>query len=227
MQLHRVRHLSVAAFASVALMVVVGAVPADAWRKAPTRPPAPTVAPTPTSVNWFLIRPDLAQGIVRPNSQFVEHQLLSGPGVVTPAPIVRGTRGVVSLLGLQPASTYTLRVRNSAAGVAPSAWTTFSLTTAATFASRPNPPKNLRIQQATATRLTVAWDGPDSEFYSYEAFIGSSPLDLGGGYNLETQTRSIPRPAPGTTSTFSVAARDSQLNLSLPATLEVSSTSAP
>lgn len=218
-----IRQMAIAAVIAAATLVPASA--ADAAKRAPapkpTPTPTPTIAPAPTSVNWYLIRPDLAEGLSRPATQYVEHQVIAGPGITTPGPIVRGLSGGLYVRGLQAGSTYSVRVRNIAVGASPSAWTTFSLTTTTQFAERPPAPQNLRETARTATTVTVAWDAPDAAFYSYEAFAGSTPLLLDFAYAIELRERTFARPPVGTSVSVSVAARDVNQNLSLPATLQV------
>lgn len=211
------------AFAGVTSLTV--ATPAGAAVRTKARPkpqPTPTVAPTPTSVILTSVRPDLVYGLVRPAADYLEYQLLSGPGVGSNAPIERGVAASFFLENLQAASTYTYRIRNIGVGVAPSAWTTFTVTTAATFASRPPAPMNLRVLSRTATTVTVTWDAPGAGSFQYRAFVDETPLLLPvGPYSYETRQRTFPVPAPGVSVTVTVTARDSMQNLSLPATLVV------
>lgn len=210
------------AFAGVTSLTL--AAPAGAAIRIKPKPqPKPTVAPTPTSVILTSVRPDLVYGLVRPAADYLDYQLLSGPGVGSNAPIQRGVAASFFLENLQAASTYTYRIRNIGVGVAPSAWTTFTVTTAATFASRPPAPKHLRVLSRTATTVTVSWDAPSSGSFQYQAFVDQTPLLLASGpYVFETRERTFAVPAPGASVTVTVTARDSMQNLSLPATLVVS-----
>jgi hypothetical protein len=112
-----------------------------------------------------------------------------------------------------------------------SSWSSVFFRTPAQFETRPAPPANLRITQQTATQVTLVWDAPSGSqttpFY-YELFLNNQRTPIfqcGGAYVVCTEadfrTVTISRPTPGTTLTFGVTARDSDLNRSELASITV------
>ena len=193
-----------------------------------TPTPAPGTIPAPSNISVVLLRPDQFQAQVFPYpvNRYVQAQLISGPNTAG-MPIVNTIGGFVIFDSLVADSDYVFQVRNYQVGNPPltSAWVPFSFHTAATFATRPNPPQNLRVTQRTDTTVTVMWDAAPNTTYYYS--INSGPLT--SSYKdcapycsgTDPETKVLARPAPGTSVQFSVIARDTAQNSSLPTTLVV------
>ncbi len=195
-------------------------------------------------VNVTQIRPDVAEltitNILSTVGTRQEYQVISGPNAAgSPTSLTIGGVihvGLRNVLGqypiqLLPNSDYVVRVRNINTSVDFSDWVNVSFRTAATFSTRPSAPPNLRITQQTATQVTLMWDAPagvpplDYPF-TYELFLNGvrTPIfQCGGTYvyctEADFRTVTINRPNAGTTLTFGVTARDSNLNRSEPSTI--------
>ncbi len=207
-------------------------------RKKPTAPivtdslTAPIVAVT-------QIRPDVAELTITNIQSTIgtrqEYQVINGPNAAgSPASITIGNVirvGLRNTLGqypiqLLPNSDYVVRVRNIKTSAEFSNWVNVSLRTADNFSTRPSAPPNLRITQQTATQVTLMWDAPDGVQqldypFTYELFLNgvrTSIFQCGGPYvqctEADFRTVTINRPNAGTTLTFGVTARDSNLNRS-------------
>ena len=187
------------------------------------------------------VRPDAAEltitNVLSTVGTRQEYQVISGPNAAgSPSSLtistvlVVGTRNVLGAYPIQllPNSDYVVRVRNIKTSADFSDWVNVSFRTTAQFDARPSTPSNLRITQQTATQVTLLWDAPSSGAapFAYELFLNGVRTALpqcGGAYvtcsEADFRTVTINRPAPGTTLTFGVAARDANLDLSLPAEL--------
>ena len=178
----------------------------------------------PTAFNPYVIRPDVVHGLLSPRFSSNETQLLTGPNAAG-RPVVRGVGNNVVFADLVPSSTYTFRARNVQPGRTPSRWVTHTFTTAANFTARPSAPTNLRLTSSTADQIRVTWDAPTSAGpFQYEPRVNGARVSLACVTyctDLDTRTAVFARPAAGTTVTFTVAARDVNFNLSLPASLTV------
>lgn len=178
----------------------------------------------PTTFTAYAVRPDVAYGLLSPSSTYNQTQLLSGPNSAG-RPIVLNISGNVGFADLVPNSTYTFQARNVKPGSTSSAWVIHTFTTPASFTARPAAPVNLRISATTATTVSVSWDAPAGlSNLSYEPRVNGTRVSTDCSIyctDLERRTATFTKPAPGTTATFTVAARDTNFNLSLPATLLV------
>lgn len=178
----------------------------------------------PTSFTAYAVRPDVAYGLLSPSSTYNQTQLLSGPNSAG-RPIVLNIGGNVGFTDLLPSSTYTFQARNVKPGSTSSAWVIHTFTTPATFTARPAAPVNLRISASTATTVSVTWDAPAGlSNLSYEPRVNGARVSAACSIyctDLELRTAIFAKPAPGTAVTFTVTARDTNFNLSLPATLLV------
>lgn len=188
------------------------------------------------------VRPDAAEltitNILSTVGTKQEYQVISGPNADgSPASLtishilVVGTRNILGAYPIQllPNSDYVVRVRNIKTSVDFSDWVNVSFRTTAQFDARPGSPPNLRVTGQTATQVTLMWDAPSGAApFSYELYLNNVRTALfqcGGAYvtcsEADFRTVTINRPAAGSTLTFSVAARDANLNLSLPSQLTV------
>lgn len=232
-------HLSRAMAALTAFAAIFGATEAIAQKKRTPQLEAPVVQVT-------RVRPDVAELTIKNVLAAVgarqEYQVISGPNSAgTPSSLTIGGVIQVGLRNVQgqypiqllPNSDYYVRVRNIKTSVDFSNWSNVFFRTPAQFETRPAPPANLRITQQTATQVTLMWDAPSgtapstAAFY-YELFLNNQRTPIfqcGGAYVVCTEadfrTVTISRPTPGTTLTFGVTARDSDLNRSELATLTV------
>ena len=228
------------ALAAVAAVVtVLGATQATAQTKRTQKLEAPVVQVT-------RVRPDVAELSIQFRLSTAgtrqEYQVISGPNAegspssFTIAGLIPvGLRNVQGQYPIQllPNSDYYVRVRNVKTSVNVSSWSSVFFRTPAQFEIRPAPPANLRITQQTDTRVTLMWDAPSgtapstAAFY-YELFLNNQRTPIfqcGGAYvtctEADFRTVTINRPAPGSTLTFGVTARDSDLNRSELATIAV------
>lgn len=188
------------------------------------------------------VRPDAAEltitNVLSTVGNKQEYQVISGPNAAgSPSTITLGTVLRVGLRNVQgqypiqllPNSDYVVRVRNIKTSADFSDRVNVSFRTTAQFDARPGTPPNLRITQQTATKVTLMWDAPSGAApFTYELFLNgvrTAIFQCGGAYvtctEADFRTVTINRPAPGSTLTFSVAARDANLNLSLPAALSI------
>jgi hypothetical protein len=186
------------------------------------------------------VRPDAAEltitNVLSTIGARQEYQVISGPNAAgSPSSLtiatvlVVGTRNILGSYPIQllPNSDYVVRVRNIKTSADFSDWVNVSFRTTAQFDARPSSPPNLRITQQTATQVTLMWDAPGGAApFTYEMFLNgvrTALLQCGGAYvtctEADFRTVTINRPAVGSTLTFGVAARDANLNLSLPAEL--------
>ena len=193
-------------------------------------------------VQVTIVRPDAAEltitNVLSTVGARQEYQVISGPNAAgTPASltlgtvIVVGTRNILGQYPIQllPNSNYVVRVRNIKTSADFSDWTMVAFRTAAQFDVRPGSPPNLRVTGQTATRVTLLWDVPSGAApFSYEFYLNNIRTALpqcGGAYVIcseaDFRTVTINRPAAGSTFTFGVAARDRNLNLSLPSQLTI------
>jgi hypothetical protein len=182
-----------------------------------------TTAPKPTALNAYVVRPDVVLGLLSPASTYNQSQLVSGPNT-SGSPVVLSTGGNVIFDNLQPNSTYSFIVRNVKPGSTSSAWVTHTFTTAATYASRPAAPTNLRVSATTATTVSVTWDAPDASSYTYKPTVNGTRVDVDCSVyctDVDRRTATFSKPAPGTSIVFTVSARDTNFNLSLPVQLVV------
>ena len=213
------------------LVVNTGAIQAQKRKPTPTPTPISGVA-APSSIQIILVRPDSIQLLINPSSALNEAQLISGPNSAGRA-IVTNFTNVVTFSGLIANSDYVFRVRNiqTRLPLVASPWVNFSFHTATDFATRPNPPQNLRVvapPDATDTRIYVTWDAPStpgsfSYQYSlngvYQGYTGSTCSPYCSDIDLRTVI--FARPAAGSSVLFSVTATDVNFNTSLPAELVV------
>jgi hypothetical protein len=190
------------------------------------------------------VRPDVAELTITNVRSTIgvnqQYQVISGPNAVGSLSGI--TRGLTVLVGVRdaqskypiqllPDSEYVVQVRNIKTSANFSAWTTVSFRTAAQFETRPNSPPNLRIINQTATQVTLRWDAPSGAApFIYDMFLNDVRTVLpqcvggyGGCTEVDFRTVTINRPAPGTSLKFGVTARDTNLNLSLPTELTISS----
>jgi hypothetical protein len=232
-------HLSRALAVVAVLATVLGVTQASAQTKRTQKLEAPVVQVT-------RVRPDVAELSIRNLLASVgarqEYQVISGPNAEgSPSSLSIGGVIQVGLRNVQgqypiqllPNSDYYVRVRNVKTSVNVSSWSSVFFRTPAQFETRPAPPANLRITQQTATQVTLVWDAPSGTapsptgFY-YELFLNNQRTPIfqcGGAYVVCTEadfrTVTISRPTPGTTLTFGVTARDSDLNRSELASITV------
>lgn len=204
---------------------------------------AKLVAP---SVSITRVRPDVAELSVPVSISTagtkLEYQVTSGPNAagslssITLNNLIQvGLRNVQGSYPIQllPDSNYTVRVRRVKTSADVSPWTSVNFRTPAQFDSRPSAPPNLRISQQTTTQVTLSWDAPAgvpalNYPSTYELFLNNQRtyfFQCGGVYvqctEADFRTVTISRPAPGTTLTFGVTARDSNLNRSEASTLTI------
>jgi len=230
-------HLSRAMAAVSAFIAIFGATEALAQKKRPPQLEAPVVQVT-------RVRPDVAELTIKNVLASVgtrqEYQVISGPNSEgTPSSLTIGGVIQVGLRNVQgqypiqllPNSDYHVRVRNIKTSVDFSNWSTVFFRTPAQFETRPNAPGNLRVTQQTASQVTLMWDAPittppSTTPFLYELFLNNERTPIfqcGGAYVFCTEadfrTVTINRPTPGTTLSFGVTARDSDLNRSELATI--------
>ena len=213
----------------LAAATVVAALGASAGSANAAKPrPTPTVVPAPTTAAVLVNRPDLVIiQVAAAVSSSQDFQLISGPNSAG-RPVVAGIGGALSFENLVANSDYVYQVRNVRTRLpfVVSAWAQFSFHTATNFATRPNPPQNLRVTQTTATSVTVMWDADTTpRVYKY-SLNGGTPISTDSGCfpyctGEELLSATFARPAPGTSVLFSVTGRDNDFNTSLPATLVV------
>ena len=197
-------------------------------------------------VQVTIVRPDAAEltitNVLSTVGARQEYQVISGPNAAgTPASltlgtvIVVGTRNILGQYPIQllPNSNYVVRVRNIKTSADFSDWVNVSFRTTAQFDARPSAPPNLRITQQTDTKVTLMWDAPAgvpalNYPFTYELFLNNARTAIfqcGGAYvtctDADFRTVTINRPAAGSTLTFGVTARDSNLNRSELSTITV------
>ena len=209
--------------ATLAISTVLGANVAPAHAAVKPKPLKP-----PAGIIVTYINPTEVGMVIDSVTQFQDYQLIAGPGA--PGPILNNgpansvNNVVLVLKNLLPNSNYTLQIRNkNSSGV--SAWLTQSFSTPPDYPT-PVAPQNLRVINVTATTVTVAWDFDQinpTYLYTinggqvYGTYAPCAPYCAGS----ELASATIPRPAPGTTTRFSVTATSSQGKVSAPAVLIV------
>lgn len=192
------------------------------------------------------VRPDVVELTITNIASTIgtrqEYQVVSGPNAAgSPTSLTLGTVIRVGLRNVQgqypiqllPNADYVVRVRNIKTSADFSDWVNVSFRTTAQFDARPSAPPNLRISQQTDTKVTLLWDAPAgvpalNYPFTYELFLNNARTAIfqcGGAYvtctDADFRTVTINRPAAGSTLTFGVTARDSNLNRSELSTITV------
>ena len=200
----------------------------------------PKGVPSGPVISLERVRPDVAELKAIPSGpgfligSLMEYEFIGGPntagstsflsyGPFFQVGVLDFRRNTYPVL-LQPNTEYVVRVRYIKTSVDFSAWTNFTFRTAPQFLSRPSSPLNLREANRTATEVTLEWDAPSTGAnVSYEYFINGVKTPLtrcGGAYVFCTEadfrTVTFSLPTANTSLRFGVAARDADLNLSLP-----------
>ena len=193
----------------------------------PTATPAPIPTSVPTPLSFTVSRnvPDNFAVHISPATSVGDAELLSGPTIDSPVTIALGA-GVVSFLRLSEDSDYVFRYRNkiwvpSTGSFIFSPWVQFSFRTPTFDSLRPAAPQNVRVIAQTDTTVTVGWDAVPTAV-RYDFSLNGGPFMQTGTCNTRyctppsPLTATFPRPAAGTSVSFSVTATKEPLVVSPP-----------